>query len=192
MDGPPEERAQPRTDVWTLPNVLSFGRLAATPVLVWLIIAEHRLVGVLLLAAMAITDYLDGWIARRTGQVSELGILLDPVSDRVLIMAVIVALMISGDLPWYLGAPVLARDVVLSVVFLFLARRGFGRPQVRRVGKSATFGILFGLPAIMAGWILRPIGLVAFAVGGVLYYVAAYRYALDVREWLAGQRAPFA
>ncbi len=190
MDRPGTE-PEPRSDWWTIPNILSFGRLAATPVLVWLIIADKGLVGVLLFGVMGITDYLDGYIARRTDQVSELGILLDPVSDRVLIMAAIVALMISGDLPLWLGIPVLARDAALSIVFLFLSRRGFGRPKVRKVGKSATFGLLFGLPAIMAGAFLRPVGLVAFGIGGVLYYVAAFRYTQDMRAFLAEHRAPF-
>lgn len=187
-----ESDPKPTREWWTIPNLLSFGRLAATPLLVWLIIADRGVVGVVLFGIMGITDYLDGYIARRTGQVSELGILLDPVSDRVLIMAAIVALMVSGDLPLWLGIPVLARDAALSVVFLFLSKRGFGRPKVRKVGKTATFGLLFGLPAIMAGGALRPIGLVAFALGGILYYVAAFRYTQDVRAFLAEHRAPFA
>lgn len=187
----PRSEPEPRSDWWTVPNLLSFGRLAATPILVWLIIADEHLVGVVLLGVMGVTDYLDGYIARRTDQVSELGILLDPVSDRVLIMAAIVALMVSGDLPLWLGIPVLARDAALSAVFLFLSRRGFGRPKVRKVGKSATFGLLFGLPAIMIP-VLRPLGLVAFGIGGVLYYVAAFRYTQDARAFLAEHRAPFA
>jgi hypothetical protein len=76
-------------------------------------------------------------------------------------------------------------------VFLALARRGFGKPKVRRVGKTATFALLTALPALVLGGVLRPGGLVLFGLGGLLYYVAAYRYYQDVRHFLADQRRPF-
>lgn len=182
----------PRTDWLTVPNLLSLGRLATTPVAGWLIVSERRAAAVLLIAVMGVTDYLDGYIARATDSVSELGILLDPVSDRVLIMTAIVTLMISDDLPLWMGVPVLARDVALSLTFLALSTRGFGKPKVRKVGKSATFGILAGLPALLIGSFMRPVGLFLFGAGGVLYYVAGLRYVGDVRRFLASSRAPFA
>jgi cardiolipin synthase len=175
----------------TVPNLLSFGRFIATPFLAWLIVKDHTNYATALFGLVGISDYLDGWIARRTNTVTELGTLLDPVSDRILVMVTLVALMSAKRLPLWLGIPVLARDVVLSIVFLLVSRRGFGKPKVRRVGKSATFGLLFALPALTLGRGLRPIGLGAFVIGGVLYYVAAYRYAQDVRAFLAGQRTPF-
>lgn len=169
----------------TIPNLLSLGRLLATPLMVWLILSERRLTATVLLAVMGITDFLDGYIARRTGTVTQLGILLDPISDRVLVMSMIVALMVQGSLPLWLGIPVLIRDALLSVAFMALARRGFGKPKVRKVGKSATFALLFALPGIVAGPPLLPFGLALFFVGGVLYYVAAYRYVQDVLAWRA-------
>ena len=175
----------------TIPNILTFGRLVATPFLVWLILNHHTNYATALFGLMGVSDYLDGYIARRTNSVSELGIVLDPVSDRVVAIATIPSLMAAHLLPVWLGAPVLLRDVALSVVFLFLARRGFGKPKVRQVGKSATFGLFFALPAITLGHVLRLPGLVIFAIGGILYYVAAYRYYQDVQSFLKEQRAPF-
>lgn len=181
----------------TIPNLLSFGRLAATPVLVWLVLSGHTNWAAAALGLVGVSDYLDGQIARRTNTVTELGVILDPVSDRVLVMAMLVAMMIAHGpegrlLPPWLGAPVLLRDAALSVVFLFLARRGFGSPKVRRVGKTATFALLVALPALVLGGVLRPVGLVVFAIGAVLYFLAAYRYAQDVQAFLATQREPFA
>jgi len=176
----------------TVPNLLTFGRLVAVPFLVWLIVKGHTNYATALLGLVGVSDYFDGYIARRTDSVSELGVVMDPVSDRVVAMAVLPALMVAHLLPLWLGIPVLVRDVVLSSVFLFLARRGFGKPKVRRVGKTATFGLLFALPAITLGHVLRLPGLVLFALGGILYYVAAYRYYQDVQVFLADQRAPFA
>ena len=187
---PPEAPSNPRE--WrTIPNLLSFSRLVATPVLGWLIIRHHTNVAAALFGAMGITDYLDGYIARRTNTVTELGITLDPVSDRVHALIAGLAMMSAHILPLALGIPVFFRDAVLSVAFLFLARRGFGRPKVRRVGKTATFALLFAMPALVLGHGLRLPGLVVFGIGGVLYYVAGYRYWKDVRVFLEHQRRPF-
>jgi cardiolipin synthase len=175
----------------TIPNLLSFGRLAATPVLGWLIVSGHTNYAGALFGLMGISDYFDGYIARHTNTITDLGTTLDPVSDRVLAMTAIVTLMIADRLPLWLGAPVLARDVILSAVFLALSRRGFGKPKVRRVGKTATFALFFALPALVLGGVLRPFGLVLFGIGGVLYFVAGYRYYQDVRHFLEGQRRPF-
>lgn len=181
-----------RTPEWrTIPNLLSFARLAATPVLGWLILGERTALAAALFGLMGFSDYLDGYIARRTNTVTDLGTTLDPVSDRVLAMTAIVTMMIAGFLPLWLGIPVLLRDAVLSVVFLALARRGFGKPKVRRVGKSATFALFFAMPALLIGPPLRGLGLVLFAVGGVLYFVAGFRYSQDMRAFLAEQREPF-
>jgi cardiolipin synthase len=117
------------------------------------------------------------------------------VSDRILVMTALVTMMIAGMLPAWLGVPVLAREAALSIAFLALARRGFGKPRVRRVGKTATFALLSALPLLVLGdkiAALRPIGIALFAVGGVLYFVAGFRYWQDMRSFLARQRQPFA
>jgi cardiolipin synthase len=175
----------------TIPNLLTVGRLIATPFLAWLIVKGHTNYATALFGLVGVSDYFDGWIARRTNTVTELGTTLDPVSDRILVMVTLVALMSAHLLPLWLGIPVLLRDAALSVVFLFLARRGFGKPKVRRVGKTATFALLTALPAITLGHVLRSPGIVLFAIGGVLYYVAGYRYYQDMQQFLAEQRAPF-
>lgn len=179
-----------RSDWTTIPNLLSLGRLAATPLFCWLILADHRLAATVLLGVMGITDNLDGRIARATDSVTELGTILDPAADRIVVMAAIVTLMVSGGLPVWLGVPVLLRDAAISVVFLSLARRGYGKPKVKRVGKAATFALLTALPGLVYGGVLEVPGLVLFTLGGVLYFVAAYRYAQDIGEWLKEQRAP--
>ena len=72
--------------------------------------------------------------------------------------------------------------------------RGFGKPKVRRVGKTATFALFSAMPLLLLGVeieALRPVGLVIFALGAVLYFVATYRYYQDVQHFLAHQRAPF-
>lgn len=175
----------------TIPNLLTFGRLVATPLLAWLIVKGHTNYATALFGLVGVSDYFDGWIARRTNSVSELGTTLDPVSDRILVMVTLLALMSAHVLPLWLGIPVLVRDAALSAVFLFLARRGFGKPKVRQVGKTATFALLIALPCLTLGRVLRTPGIGLFALGGVLYYIAGYRYWQDMQAFLAEQRAPF-
>ncbi len=191
-----EAESRPSAEWRTVPNLLSFGRLALTPVLGWLIVKGHTNYAVGLFGAMGVSDYLDGWIARRTNTVTDLGTTLDPISDRVLAMVALVTLMAGDYLPIWLGLIVLARELALSIAFLFLARRGFGKPRVRRVGKTATFALFMALPGLLLGTtpaaeFLRPISFVLFGIGAVLYYVAAYRYFLDMRTFLEAQRSPF-
>jgi cardiolipin synthase (CMP-forming) len=176
----------------TIPNLLSLGRLLLTPVLCWLILNDHTNWATALFGAMGVSDYLDGYIARRTNTVTDLGTTLDPVSDRVLALAAGISLMAGDYLPWWLGLPVIFRDAALSVAFLFLARRGFGKPKVRRVGKTATFALFTAMPGLLLGGASRPYFIGIFVFGAVLYYVAGFRYYQDVQHFLAHQRRPFA
>ncbi|MDQ4097785.1 MAG: CDP-alcohol phosphatidyltransferase family protein, partial [Actinomycetota bacterium] len=168
------------------------GRLVLTPVLCWLILGDRRVAAIVLFGLMAVSDYLDGYIARRTDTVTDLGTTLDPVSDRVLALAAGMSLMVADYLPWWLGLPVFLRDAVISIAFLFLARRGFGKPKVRRVGKTATFALFTAMPGLLFSGPIRTIFIGIFVFGAVLYYVAGYRYYQDVQAFLAHQRRPFA
>ena len=194
--GPPGTTAPPRptsrSDWLTIPNLLSLGRLVLTPVLCWLILGERRVAAIVLFGLMAVSDYFDGYIARRTDTVTDLGTTLDPVSDRVLALAAGISLMAAGYLPWWLGVPVIVRDAALSAAFLFLARRGFGKPKVRRVGKTATFALFTAMPGMLFNGPVRTISIGIFVFGAVLYYIAGYRYYQDLQHFLAHERRPFA
>ena len=96
------------------------------------------------------TDWVDGYIARHFDQGSEIGKILDPVSDRVMLIAGAVGLLISGDVPLWVGILVLAREAALSVVTLILAAAGARRIDVQWVGKAGTLALMFALPAVRA------------------------------------------
>ncbi|GAB4275584.1 MAG: CDP-alcohol phosphatidyltransferase family protein [Deferrisomatales bacterium] len=101
--------------VWTLPNALTFLRLCLAPAVVWLL-ADHRhgaAVGVF--AAAGLTDALDGFAARRLGQTSRLGAVLDPVADKALILSSVVVLGLQGEVPSWLAAAIVVRDAVIVV-----------------------------------------------------------------------------
>lgn len=181
---PAGTHTEPRSEWLTVPNLLSLGRLVLTPVLVVLIVAGRRVESAVLLAAMGATDWLDGQIARRTGTVTTLGIVLDPVSDRILTMAVLVTVLATGLMPVWLGGIVLAREVIVSLAFLALAKAGFGRPDVKLIGKTATFVLLAAMPAIVYGGPLRLPGLIAFGAGAVLSWAAFAAYVPDILAFM--------
>ncbi len=168
----------------TVPNVLSLIRLASVPVFIWLFTSDRTEAAVILYGAGAWTDFFDGWIARRFNQVSELGKLLDPLADRVFIVALAVALVVSDVLPWGLAAAIIARDVLILAVFPILERRGFPRIAVNFTGKTATAALLFGLTLLAWSETTFPLqdvadilGMSFTIMGAVLYWVAAGLYA---------------
>ena len=185
--------------VLTIPNLISVGRLACVPVFLWLIFAEDRLVAAaILLAVLGATDWVDGWIARHFDQASDLGKVLDPTADRVLLVAAVVALLAEGSVPIAVGWLVLAREVVVSVAVLALAAAGARRIDVQWAGKAGTLALMFALPGFLLADALsdslgRTLLLVAtwiFTVGGLaLGYWALAAYVPLARRALREGRA---
>ena len=99
-------------DVVTVPNILTFGRICAVPVAVWLVLREDCAAAAILFVLAGLTDALDGWLARRRG-VSALGTLLDPLADKMLLTSMFVTLTAVGLLPLWLAIMVVFRDVMI-------------------------------------------------------------------------------
>ena len=179
--------------VITVPNILSFARIASIPIFCWLSANERtRLLGILLFAVVVSTDWVDGYIARRTGQVTELGRILDPVADRLAIAAGLLTFAISGIFPFWAALLILVRDVVVLLGGVALLWGREIRVEVRGIGKLATFSLMAAITWIAwgnAGGALGDVllvgGWLGYAVGIVEYYVAAGLYAIDVRDALA-------
>ena len=185
-----------RERVLTIPNALSFLRLLGIPLFCWLALgpeADGAAVGVL--AASGITDYLDGRLARALGQMSRLGELLDPLADRLYILATLVVLAVRDIVPWWVVAILIARDLVLTAALPVLRRHGYGPLPVHVLGKSATFALLYAFPLLLLGdgpgtgaEIARVIGW-AFAIWGTaLYWWAGVLYLEQVRRIVQGDR----
>ena len=177
--------------VLTVPNALSLTRILLIPVFVWLIVNEGtEAAGLILLGLVVSTDWVDGTIARRTGQVTELGKVLDPVADRAAIIAALIALVARDAFPLWAALLIIVRDLAILVVGLYLLRRG-KRIDVRFIGKVATFALMTAVPLIAWGAFDLPLaaaatalGWIAFTVGIVEYYVATAMYVRDFRDAL--------
>jgi cardiolipin synthase len=174
--------------VLTIPNLVSFVRLAGVPLFLYLVLGPHEDGwAVVVLAIGGTSDWVDGFLARRLNQTSRLGELLDPLADRLYIVATVVALTIREVVPLWFTLALLARELLLGVCLLVLRRYGYGPPPVHYVGKSATFILLLALPILLllkvspgtefwtypSGWSLAWWGL-------VLYWIAALFYVLQV------------
>ncbi|HEX9375243.1 MAG TPA: CDP-alcohol phosphatidyltransferase family protein [Actinomycetota bacterium] len=177
--------------VLTVPNAISFARILLIPVFVALLVHHGtEAAGLLLLAAVVSTDWVDGQVARRTGQVTELGKILDPVADRLAIAAALIALVARGAFPLWAALLILVRDAAILVAGLLLLRRG-GRIDVRFIGKVATFCLMFAVPAVAWGNFglggdatLLALGWISYGVGIVEYYIATALYVRDFRDAL--------
>jgi cardiolipin synthase (CMP-forming) len=175
--------------ILTVPNVLSAIRIALIPVFVFLILHEGtEAAGLILFAVTMATDWVDGFVARRTHQVSNLGKILDPLADRLAIAAGLIALVVQGAFPLWAALAILVRDAIVLVAGLIIAARWRIRLDVRWIGKVATFALMFAVWAISwsnLGLVLHGLlglaGWVAFWFGIVLYYAALVVYARDVR-----------
>src|SRR3954463_4315278 len=168
----------------TVPNVISLIRLACAPLFVWLLADDDLLAAAALLAVLGASDWVDGWIARRFDQGSDLGKVLDPVADRILLLVGAVALLVQGSVPIVVGVLVLVREAIISVAVRALAAAGARRIDVQWVGKAGTLALMFAFPlylwadaisgtasdvVLFAAWFMAVCGL-------VLSYYAAFTY----------------
>ncbi|MDX6224528.1 MAG: hypothetical protein QOE64_904 [Frankiales bacterium] len=176
--------------VWTIPNVLSLLRLLGVPLFLYLALGPHADGWAFaVLAFGALTDYLDGKIARALGQTSKLGQLLDPAADRLYIAATAIALTVRDIVPLWLVVLLLARDVVLAPTIPLLRRHGFGPLPVHFLGKAATFNLLYAFPLLLLGdgssdlaTLARVVGWAFTVWGTALYWWAGVLYLDQVRR----------
>jgi cardiolipin synthase len=183
----------------TWPNALSAARLAGVPVFLWLVLgprtATADIIAAALLGFAGISDWLDGKLARMLNQTSRLGMLLDPLADRMYISVTIIALAVRGIIPWWLFAVIALREVCVSVgLFGVLRRRtDYQALEVSFVGKAATLCLMYAFPLLFLGAhggttseVVRIFGW-AFAIWGVaLYWWAAMLYLTQIRDLVKG------
>lgn len=183
--------------ILTVPNLISIARLGCIPWFIWLLFgAEDRMWAALLLGGLGATDWVDGWAARRLGQVSELGKILDPTADRLLLLVAVPCLLVDGTIPGWFALTVLVREVLVGAATLALAALGAQRIDVSWWGKTGTFALLWAVPCFLAGESRMPVD-EAFTVmawvfglpGLAIAWWAAFAYLPVARRALAEGRA---
>jgi cardiolipin synthase (CMP-forming) len=165
-----------------LPNVVTYLRGILLPVFVVLLVADAYGWALLALAIIGLSDWVDGYLARRLGLVSRLGQCLDPLFDRVGVIVIVVSCAALGLVPWWFAAVLMTPELVLGCLVLV-------RPKARRIlqptriGKLRTASLLIGFPLLIlaaphaldsavltaAAGVLLALGAVGHLVAGVQY-----------------------
>lgn len=136
--------------LWTWANLVTIVRLALLPVFFWLLFATgHRALAAWLLGVLGATDWIDGYLARRFHQVSNVGKIMDPVADRVLVVAGLLAVAGAGGVPWWFALATLGREVIVSLLTVTLAALGAARIDVLWWGKVSTFALMTSFPLFL-------------------------------------------
>ena len=178
--------------MFTIPNLISLIRLGLIPIFLWLLFGKDDPAGAgTLFFFIAWSDWVDGYLARRLNQVSELGKILDPLADRIAVAVAVVFGWVAGVLaPWFALA-LIVRESLVALAALAVVVRGAERTvDVRYIGKLATF-LVYGAVTWFywaEGWDWRWLEILAFVVGTIglaIYYYVLVDYAADVRAKLA-------
>jgi cardiolipin synthase len=150
---------------------------------------QADIAALIVLAASGFTDWADGVLARKLNQTSQLGALLDPLADRLYILATLVGLTLRHIIPWWLAAIIVGRDLLLALTLPVLRRHGYGPPPVHYLGKAATFNLLYAFPLLLLASgdgtladIARPIAWAFTIWGTALYLWAGALYLVQVNQ----------
>jgi cardiolipin synthase len=182
-----------RSDLATVPNLITVVRLLCLPVFLWLLFGrDDRAAAALLLGLLGATDWVDGYVARRFDQVSELGKILDPTADRLLFLVGVGAIIVDGSAPLWFAWAVLVREAAfggtVAVLTLFF---GMSRFDVTWWGKLATFLLMLAFPGYLMGSsdiALAPVFTAAATIVGipglVISYYTAVAYIPTIRAHL--------
>lgn len=186
--------------IWTIPNAISALRLALVPVFAVLVFTHHDVWALVVVTISSISDWADGFIARKLNQVTKLGQALDPIADRCFIFVTILALTVRDVLPIGILIIVVARDLIMLVLVSMIARKGHKPMAVTLVGKAATLCLFVAFPLFIFAGIAEVSGVLetvarsaawVFAVlGAVLYWASAVQYLIRGRALLATSPAP--
>ncbi len=189
-----------RDQVLTVPNVLTVVRFMGVPLFMWLVLGAREYGwAVLVLGVMGCTDWVDGYVARRFDQMSELGRVLDPAADRLALLAVALTLVLAGVVQWWYLMALVVPDIILGTASLFYFRNHPDLP-VSRVGKVRTALLLVGTPLLVLSklpiggaaaylvlaWVFLALGLLGHWIAGYNYFWAIVRKGRGVRS---GRRA---
>jgi cardiolipin synthase len=172
-------------NVWTVPNAITLARLLCLPLFLYLLFGrDNRAAAAWLLGGLGATDWVDGFLARRLGQVSEFGKMFDPTVDRLLFVVGITAIIVDESAPLWIAVMVLAREIAVGGT-IALATLVYKMPRfdVTWWGKTATFLLMFAFPGFMLGnsdfpgadgfevasWIFAIPGLVLSYYTGIAY-----------------------
>ena len=169
-----------------LPNFITIMRILLVPITIWLLISQAFGAAFLVFLVAGVSDGVDGYLARRTNTVSELGAYLDPLADKALLVSVFAALGLIKILPAWLVLAVITRDVLIigGVLLAWLMDKPFiMKPlwisKVNTVAQIAFIGVVLG--ALTFNLDMQPLLLFGVAIVAVLTVLSGAFY---MRDWM--------
>jgi len=192
--------------IFTIPNLISLARLAGVPVFLGLILSpyyggpKYDVWALVILALSGFSDWLDGQLARRWYQMTRYGAMIDPLADRLYILATLVGLTIRHIIPLWLPIVLVGRDVAMLVLISpKLRKAGYGVAlPVHFLGKAATFNLLYAFPLVLLGQISEKpnhltdianiFGWAFVGWGTALYLLAGGMYFVQARQLTGGSK----
>jgi len=185
------------TGVLSVPNFITLARLCVLPLFLYLLFAKEQRAGAaLLLGVLGMTDWVDGWFARKFNQVSPFGAVFDPTVDRLLFVVSAISVLIDGAVPWWLCVAILVREIAVGAMMVIGTLMGMERFPVSNNGKWYTFLLMMAVPFLLlagSSHITANFGLVVgwlCAIPGLaLSYYTAFTYVPIVRTNLRKGRA---
>ncbi|MGH2401483.1 MAG: CDP-diacylglycerol--glycerol-3-phosphate 3-phosphatidyltransferase [Candidatus Limnocylindria bacterium] len=186
-------------------NLLGIARILATPIIIGLMLVDRPGLGIVafvLFCLAAVTDFLDGWVARARGEVSPLGVFMDLTADKVLVAGVLVAMVEVGLLPTWMVATILVRELVIAGVRQMAAAENVVI-AARALGKAKTLTTLVGMAVLLlahdaftggplaatgAGAGIELAGFWLMVIATLLTIVSGWEYLRGALPLLRGQR----
>ncbi len=168
-----------------LPNTLTLFRFVLIPVYLWAFYgteSEHKVGALFVLLVAGLTDILDGYLARRNGQETQAGQLLDPLADKSMMLAVVFSLLQSGRVPWLVAGLLVFRDLAMifgATFFYFQGKRAV--PKANRWGKSTTVCYYITICSVMLQWPSADAANVLLWFTVVLSYITTLLYVASMR-----------
>jgi cardiolipin synthase len=188
--------------VLTIPNAISFLRLVLVPFSAYLIAVEHDVLALVVVIICAVSDFLDGFLARKLNQITKLGKIIDPIADRMLIFLTLIMLVYRDFVPVWVLLLVFLREVMLFFQYAQLIMNGYEPIPVKMVGKVGAAALMVSIPAMLlfsspevvnastpwlkgvnyAVWVLLLVSLIVYWVAGVLYCNEAAKILVKVKS----------
>lgn len=178
----------------TLPNIVSFIRILGIPYFLWLLLDEERvLAAAIVLIVVGATDWIDGTLARALNQVTDLGTMLDPIADRLALMAAVIGGYIADIVPLTILVALIIREAILAGAAGYLLKKTGGTLAVRFMGKAATALLYASVPSFylaaadVVPEVFQPLAWVSGLVGLGLYFLVAFGYIQEIRDRVSAE-----
>jgi cardiolipin synthase (CMP-forming) len=160
-----------------IPNAITIARLSCLPLFLWvysLRAPQASWPAAIIVLVLALSDVLDGWLARRYQWQTDLGRVLDPVTDRILFLFLVGSLLLFGVLPWWAVVPLIVRDALMLAGAALMLFQYHEKPSIMKGGRLANFTLVCGIQFFIID--VRGVAWLVYAVGATLYLVTGLRY----------------